>query len=192
MTKNTFHFNEDPQQGLSFFGPRLQRHRVFNRHGAVVPLIAILLPVFCIFIAFAVDYGVISLSKHELQNAADAGAVAAIESYFQNNELGDLAANEVITNSQLIGDNIDFDIGESIEYGRWDADSGTFTLIPRTSTAGARDTSGTSIPPGANAARVTLLRSPENGNGISLFFAPIFGTDFATVSARGIASAAAT
>ena len=192
MTKNTFCSIWDQRLGLSFFGPRRQRHRVFNRHGAVVPLIAILLPVFCIFIAFAVDYGVISLSKHQLQNAADAGAVAAIETYFQNTEFGDQAANEVITNSQLLGTNIDFDIGESIEYGRWDADSEMFTLIPRTSTAGKHDTSGTSIPPGANAARVTLLRSPENGNGISLFFAPIFGTDFATVTARGIASAAAT
>ena len=210
MTNNKNFIVRGPQTGLSFSSPRRQSRLVRNRggsvyrngsfyrggtvyrNGSVVPLIAILLPVFCIFIAFAVDYGVISLSRQQLQNAADAGAVAAIETYFQDIELGDQAASDVITNSQLMGSNIDFDIGQSIEYGRWDADTGAFTVITRTSSAGAKDTSGTSIPPGANAARVNLIRSAENGNAIGLFFAPIFGTDFATVNVSSIASAAAT
>ena len=190
MNRNSILISGGPPRGLTLFETKRRSRITLNRNGSVVPLIAFLLPVFCIFIALAVDYGVISLGKHQLQNAADAGAVAAIETYFKNIEYGDEAANEVITNSQLLGSFIDFDIGESIEYGTWDADAETFAVIPRTSSAGADDVSGTSIPPGANAARVTLIRTPENGNGVSLFFGPIFGTDFASVSARGIASAA--
>ena len=160
-----------------------------NRNGSVIPLIAILLPIFCVFIALAVDTGLISVGKHELQNAADAGAVAAIETYFKNIEYGDEAAHEVINNSYLLGANIEFDVGESIEYGTWDSDSDTFTQIPRTATAGKNDVSGSSIPPGADAVRVTLRRSPDTQNGIGLVFGPVFGADFATVEASAIASA---
>ena len=191
MNKTSFSITGGPSFGLTFL--RRQRHCRFalNRNGSVVPLIAFLLPVFCVFIALAVDFGVISLGKHQLQNAADAGAVAAIETYFKNLESSDEAANEVITHSQLLGSSIEFNIGQSIEYGSWDSTADTFTVISRKGSAGAQDISGTSIPEGANAARVTLTRSPENGNAVGLFFGPIFGQDFASVSAFSIASASA-
>ena len=192
MTRKNFSLSERSSRTLACFDRSQQKRPMLNRNGSVVPLIAILLPLFCGLIALAVDYGIISVSREQLQNAGDAGAVAAIESYFQSTEFGDEAANEVITNNLLGRTKIDFDIGQSIEYGTWDGDSETFTVIPRTSTAGANDTTGASIPQGANAARVTLLRSPENGNGITLFFAPVIGTDFATVRTVSIASAAPT
>lgn len=168
----------------------IYRESTGQRKGGVVPFIAFLLPVFFIFIALAVDYGGISLAKHQLQNAADAAAMATMQVYMEERDQSDEAAFEVITSNRLQGRPIDFDIDQSIEYGTWDPDSSTFAPIsrngrPTTST----DFSGSSIPLGATAVRVTLRRDPADGNGLRLFLGPIFGTDHATVVARGIASA---
>ncbi len=59
-----------------------------RRTGAVIHLVALMLPIFIAFIAFAVDYGVINLAKHQLQNAADAGADAAIRTLARQRALG--------------------------------------------------------------------------------------------------------
>lgn len=50
-----------------------------QRRGAVAPLMAILAIPLLGMIAFAVDIGYIALSKSELQNAADAAALAAVD-----------------------------------------------------------------------------------------------------------------
>ncbi len=164
-----------------------------RRTGVVAPLVAFVLPLLFVFITLAVDYGTISVAKQQLQNAADAAAEASVNAYFEDRELGDQAAQEVITNNILLGDTIDFDIRRSVDYGTWDANTRQFSPLERTGQPNASDDySGSSIPIGATAVRVTLARTPENGNGLNLFFAPIFGTDHATVVAQGIASVSPT
>ena len=164
-----------------------------NRRGAVAPFIALLLPVFIAFIAFAVDYGVINVAKHELQNAADAGADAGIRVLLQERTEADHAAFLAVTGNRLLGDNITFDVRRDVQYGNWDNDTRTFIEIPREGyTPGSgdpNDISGTTIPSGANAVRVRLIRSANFDNAIPLFFAPIIGTQFAEIQATAIASA---
>ncbi len=152
----------------------------------MVPLVAVLLPIFIALVAFAVDYGVISIAKLQLQNAADAGAMAAMMAHADDPKMADLAAVETITSNRLFGHEIEFSLEQSVEYGNWDSDSQTFTPIKRIGSVA--DNSGASIPNGATAVRVRLIRSKERGNGIRLFFAPVLGrTDFANVGAEAIA-----
>ena len=162
------------------------------RRGAIVHFVAILLPFFIAFIALAVDFGVVNVAKHELQNAADAGADAAIRLLTSDRPAADGAAFEAVTGNRLLGDNISFDVRRDVRYGNWDDDARTFTEIPRvgyTSGSGAPDDiSGTTIPAGANAVRVRLTRSARFGNPIPLFFAPVIGTRFAEIQATAIAT----
>ena len=152
----------------------MQPHR-----GAIVPLVAVLLPVFLALVALAVDIGVISIAKQQLQNAADAGAVAALIAYQRNPNNGDQAALETMNAQEFLGDNLDFDLVQSVSYGQFNADTNQFTEIPR----GSDNT----IPQGAQAVRVQLIRSPNNGNAVNLFFAPLIGVDRATIVAEAIA-----
>ena len=59
-------------------------------------------------------------------------------------------------------------------------------MIPRTSGSNII-AQGETIPQGAQAVRVRLIRSPENDNAVNLFFAPIIGVERATVVAEAIA-----
>ena len=163
---------------------------VQTRKGNVISFVAFAIPVFFVFIALAVDYGAISLGKHQLQNAADAGAIAAMETYSSERAHADRAAYEVINHNRLNGRAIDFKIEESVEYGSWDQDTQTFTPINRVGRPSKPDdVTGSSIPLGASAVRITLRRNRADGNGLNLFFAPIFGTDQANLVATAIASA---
>ncbi|MDA8563438.1 pilus assembly protein [Mariniblastus sp.] len=165
-----------------------------NRQGAITYLFAILLPVIIAFIAFAVDYGVINNAKHELQNAADAGASAGIQLLMSDPEKADRAARDAVTANHLVGEFITFDVRRCVEYGTWDPErTPKFEPIPRTGyTPGSGDpddVSGTTIPDGATAVRVTLVRSTDRNNAIPLFFAPVIGTKHAEITAIAIASA---
>ena len=161
-----------------------------NRRGAIIHFVAILMPVFIAFVAFGVDYGVINVAKHELQNAADAGASAGIQLLMQDPSEADHAAREAIIANTLVGEHIAFDVLEDIEYGTWDSETRKFTKIDREQGAsGPDDVSGTSIPSGASAIRVRLVRSRERNNTIPLFFAPVIGIKNSEITAIAIASA---
>lgn len=150
-----------------------------QRHGAIVPLVAVLLPLFLIMVAFAVDIGVISVAQTQLQNAADAGAVAALTAYQRNPANGDQAGLETMNAHNFLGNNLEFDVVQSIAYGQFNAETNVFIELPRGG--------GNAIPQGAQAVRVRLIRSPENNNAVNLFFAPIIGVERATVFAEAIA-----
>ena len=155
-------------------------------------LAAFLLPMFIAMVALAVDYGVIVSARQQLQNAADAGALSALLTLQKDPDKADQSGYESINGNLLLGRAIELDVGLDIEYGTWDPDSSTFTVIPRKSNvASSTDVSGTTIPDGATAVRVTLTRSQARSNGVGLFFAPIFGTEFAQLDVVAIASGTA-
>jgi Flp pilus assembly protein TadG len=57
----------------------MTRHKRPRRHAAIVPLAALLLTVFVGMLAFSIDLGYIVMVRAELQNAADAAALAGAE-----------------------------------------------------------------------------------------------------------------
>ena len=55
-----------------------------SRRGSAAPLVAVTMPVLIAFTALSVDYGYVVLSKSQLQNVADAAALAGASAYFSN------------------------------------------------------------------------------------------------------------
>jgi len=79
-------------------GRRSQECRL--RRGSVAPLVAVTVPAIMGFVALSVDYGYVAATKAQLQNAADAAALAGASAYFSNagmrtsdTELTDLATS---------------------------------------------------------------------------------------------------
>ena len=163
-----------------------------NRKGSIVPLTAILLPLFIALIAFAVDYGVIVVSRHDLQNAADAASIGTLQTLTTNREEADLAAFEILSANLLNNRPIEFDMQQDVHYGTWDSETRTFTQIDRDGTVAAvGDTSGDTIPDGVSAVRIRLTRTTERANGIPLFFGRMLGTSFAHIRVEAISSVTA-
>ena len=166
--------------------------RFNSRRGVIVPFIAILLPLFVVLIAFAVDYGSIVVSRHELQNAADNASIGALQTLVSSHDDADLAAFEILSASLLRGSSITFDMQQDVSYGTWDSDNRVFTEIDREGTVASKgDTSGETIPDGVTAVRIRLTRSVERGNALPLFFGTLLGKSFADVTVEAISSGSA-
>ena len=171
---------------------KLARTNRHDRKGSVVVLVAILLPLFIALIAFAVDYGVIVVSRHELQNAADAASISTLETLVRNHDDADLAAFETLSASRLHGRSITFDMQQDVHYGSWNSETREFTETERNGTvASTGDTTGATIPNGVSAVRIRLSRTRERGNGIALVFGRLLGTAFAEINVEAISATTA-
>lgn len=148
----------------------MKRCALARRKGSVVVLVAVLLPVFFILAALAIDLGRIGLARSRLQAAADAAALAAVEELpYENNAL--------VAAQKIGGFNLAEESGivanDDVECGIWSGD--TLTFAP-------------SAPSQANAVRVTARLSEENGNALSLFFGGFVGILSTDVSASAVAT----
>lgn len=154
------------------------------QHGGVAILFALVLPVLLGFAALAVDLARLHLTKAELQNAADAAALAGARSL---SDAGGLpynwtaaeasalsVARRNIANTAQIQDAF-------IETGYWNL---------QTPSLGLRDTSESGVPLTGDlaAVRATIaISSTDNSGPLNLFFAPILGIDESDVQATATA-----
>ncbi|MBX3432410.1 MAG: VWA domain-containing protein [Pirellulales bacterium] len=143
---------------------RRRRPRGADRRGAMLALIALLLPVVLLFMGFAVDLAYMQTTRMELRAAADAAARAGATALSQT---GDEAAarrvasqiaqrNEVAGQAMLLRDS-DIEIGRSTLQS-----SGKWAFTPGRSPS--------------NAVRVTAPRNASSrGGSVSLFFGGLIG-----------------
>lgn len=141
--------------------------------GAVAITVAIMAPVLIGMAALAVDVAYYRSVHNQLQTAADAAALAAV----QNLDSETSAVNAAI---EFANRNVPANYGTvttpaTIELGTYDAETRTFT-------------SSNGIWIDINAVRVTAERSPEHGNEMKRFLGRILGDG--SVSARASAVAA--
>ena len=145
-----------------------KRHRRIpsrNRRGAVMVLIAVVLPVFCLMAAFAVDVAWMQLVRVELCTATDSAARAGAKtlSMVQSIPLARAAAKDAAMQNLVAGQPLqisdaDVQFGQSAE----NPSTGKFVFDPR----------GTPI----NAVRVDGLRTAGSTAGpVNLFFGGILG-----------------
>ena len=162
-----------------------------NQHGAVLVFVALLLIVLLGIAALAVDIGYVAITRNELQNAADAAALAGageLGSIYDAQtpplSLNSTQAGAVATVALTVGQQNEAagqppNIGTSdIVIGYWDSHVNTFSNAPPTGR----------IP---NAVRVTAR--PSVGGitplgSVTTFFANIFGIANVAVSATATAS----
>ncbi len=159
-----------------------------NERGVVAILCALLLPVLIGFVAFSIDIGNVVLVKNELQNSADATALAAAACLFGRTDCGNLnaatpdwstaitrgtnfAKNNSVANSPVK------DV--TIDYGYWDIASLNPSLQALPYTPKSTD---------APAIRVTVNKTSGKNNGeLNTFFAKIWGINSVPVSASAVA-----
>ena len=149
------------------------RRKVHNnnaRRGTVVVFTAVSLTVLIGFTALAIDVGYMYAVQADLQEAADAAALAGAQ----------LLPDDVAAVTEAI-DYADYNLPgygmvldpSDVEIGNWDTVAKVFAVA------------GTPV----NAVRVQTRRAEVNGNPLSMFFAGVLGVTQADVSATATARA---
>ncbi|MHC4266418.1 MAG: pilus assembly protein TadG-related protein [Planctomycetota bacterium] len=167
-------------------------HRLKDQRGVSAIIIAIVLAVLIGFAALAIDIGYLYATRNELQNVADAAALAAAgqlgfiylqmtsseqEDYvYDPNDLEDQnivdSAQAVGTANMAGGENVSI-LEDEVQVGIWEMTDRLFTETPNQ----------------PNAVRVTTRRDDTVITGkVILFFAKILGIDEAAVTAKATAA----
>jgi Flp pilus assembly protein TadG len=147
-----------------------------NRQGSIAILAALFLVITFAFVAFSIDFGYIVVTKSELQNAADAGALSGARKLSKGRQEAITAAQLWASRNKAAGQSVETVVTQDIEIGRWDDATASFIVIPETSNE---------VP---TAVRVTCRRTMSRGNALNLFFGSILGTSNADVLAVSIAA----
>jgi Flp pilus assembly protein TadG len=168
-----------------------------NEKGVTIALVAILMTVLVMFVALAVDLGHLYVARNELQNAADAGALAGAHELYvgSNATLVNEGANQIahdaaIANqSEKLAVEVNWTDGNEgdVQRGHWSFANETFT--PNSSLAPVDLVGVTTAELDANtdfinAVQVTARRQ---GTPVASFFAGIFGLDSFIMSAQATA-----
>jgi len=177
---------------------RLRPHTpLINENGVTIVLVAILMTVLVMFVALAVDLGHLYVARNELQNAADAGALAGAHELYvgSNATLVNEGANQiaydaaVANQSEKVAVEVNWTSGNEgdVQRGHWSFATGTFTpngsLAP-VDLVGVSTADLDNDPNFINAVQVTARRQ---GTPVESFFAGIFGLDSFIMSARATA-----
>lgn len=156
--------------------PATRRRAGARRRGAIAVLAALLLVAGVAFLAFAVDFGHIELTENQLQNGADATALAAARQLPHGREAVVEAALKWGDKNLAAGEKLNLNSEEDIELGYWDPELAVFQVIHPNSEQPF------------NAVKVTARRTEQRGNPLKLFFAPVIGTNHANIQVSAIAA----
>lgn len=149
-----------------------QQHR---RRGSVVVYALLAMGISFPFLALAIDLGRIAVVRAELQNAADAAALAGA-SVLRNGQSASQTAAETFGEYNSVNRNNAEILTSDIEIGRWNSSTRTFNTL------------NSSVMVNANAVRVTVQINTARNNELPLFFAPLFGRDFTELEATAVAA----
>ncbi len=154
------------------------RRRASARRGSILVLSAIMMVFIVGIIALAVDTGVITLARTQLQCAADSAAIAAADSLSTGTSAAQTAAQTFAQDNKAGGAAVSLVIASDVTFGTWSTTTNTFTAL-----------SGAAIS-SANAVQVTCRMANSRSNALNLFFAPLFGLNHVDVSATATATKA--
>jgi hypothetical protein len=149
-----------------------------RKRGSVLVWVAAFVSLFVAILGLGCDWGYVLLVVHQLQNAADAAALAAAQQVSTDQVLARDAAIAVAHANKAANETVELyrNDGNAAEgdivIGRFDRDTQVFT--PGTS--------------GPNAVKVVARRTTGSLNGpLGLIFAPAYGVDSSEVARSGIA-----
>ncbi|MEW6387493.1 MAG: pilus assembly protein TadG-related protein [Thermodesulfobacteriota bacterium] len=160
----------------------------FGEKGAITPILAVGMVAMLGILALGIDLGQLFLAKGELQNIADAAALAGARKLVQakdpaNPQVAGVYCDEALAAAQAcvqenrsLGEQITLGAGDVV-YGKWNLQTGTF------------DSQGCSADPmQVNAVQVTVRRGEGGTNPpITTFFAGIFGATSLNSQATAVA-----
>jgi Flp pilus assembly protein TadG len=148
---------------------------VHRRRGIAMIYAVIAMVCLCAFVSLAVDLGRVQVAKTELMRAADAAARAAATELSKGSNLTTIqnAAVNIANANKCDGSAIALNSATDIEFGTWDPDAESFTVL------------GTYT--SANAVRVTARRTNATSNAIPLAYGRVVGRASCDVKASAIA-----
>jgi Flp pilus assembly protein TadG len=153
-----------------------RRKRKHARSGVIIVLTAVLMAIMVGVIAFAADCGTIALARTQLQAAADSAAIAGTDALIGGTSVAQSSAQNAGQANQAGGASVSIAVSSDVQLGTWNSSTGTFTALTGTAQSNA------------SAVKVTCRLSKSRGNGLTLFFAPIFGISTDDVSASAVAT----
>ena len=154
--------------------------RAASEHGAILIQVGLLVLVVSAFAMFVVDYGVLWVSRHQAQNAADAGALAgatalALDDFDDRTDTGaaKLAAREFALANGVWGEQPDVDMTTDVRF---------YSDAPAEFPASCSND---------DCIRVDVYRNQTRGNPLPTFFGWLVGVIDQGVRATATAQAAA-
>jgi Flp pilus assembly protein TadG len=166
----------------------ISSHKLLDQKGSTIVLVAVSLVALIAFVSLAVDVGYMLIARNELQNAADAAALAGTRymgkmayegkqlpvnlSTYQAAIIS--AAKNAALNNSVAGTRIATINDSDVIIGKWDN-----STTPPSFTAGLEN---------ANAVRVTVRRESGSNGTIPTFFAGIFQINAAEANAEATAA----
>lgn len=158
-----------------------------RRRGSIATFALVVLVIFFAMLAFALDVGLIEVTRTQLQRTADSAATAAVWELIDE-QVAVGSANSSITteNARDTAEQyaaLNTVLGSGPALAESDVQIGY--LADPTDPDEEMDTSGTNPP---NAVRVLVRRTTDQNGEVPLFFAKLLGTDSARRSARATAA----
>ncbi len=174
---------------------RIGRHRrALRRRGSIVVLSALLMVALAAMIAFAVDVGYLQVAKTQLQQAADAAALAATAELVDDDVLGgtaDLSAETTSARSMAVtyaAANKVGSVSPAIDSNSSNSASGDIVIGYLQNPSDPTQSMDFSDPDQANAVQVLVQRTANSNGEVHLFFARILGTESQGVTATATAA----
>jgi hypothetical protein len=167
---------------------RLTKHKT-TRRGAIAPLTAILLIPLLAMVAFSVDLAYLVTVQTDLQNVADASALAGAQELIVPYVLWSLPGQTSTTQHALRSNAISAARQAAKDYASANVAGGVnITLLDSDIEVGYTDGQGNynPNPPDStfpNTVHITVRRDTTANTSVSMFFAPVLGTNSVDLSA---------
>lgn len=165
-----------------------------KRRGAIIPLAALLAVFLLGLVGFAVDVGWMTVSQAELQNAADAAALAGAGPLMDGFVLYNLPGN-ALNQSTILADAKANAITKAKEYGGYNGAGGvsSLTILDSDVEFGNTDANGVYTPSSTltgfpNTIKVTVRRDTTANGNLTLFFGRAMGQSTTTLTATASAT----
>lgn len=167
-----------------------------DRRGVIAVLTALLLVMMVALLAFAIDVGYLQVAKTQLQQAADAAALAATAELIDDEALAsgatDLSDEIAVARSRAVQYGAANPVGASAPIVDPNSSNSTGGNVVVGYLANPSDQSQTmnfdNLNQQANAVQVSVVRSASQNGEIGLFFGRVFGKHSSAVSATATAA----
>ena len=167
--------------------PHIQR----NQEGSVAILSGLVLLALLGFATLGIDIANLLVARNELQNAADAGALAGAQVLYNDagtevNINANQTAYDTATSNKSQGSTIEINAGD-IERGHWRFATETFTHNDATSPVDLWNVSEAVLDANLNFINAVKVTARRNATPVASFFAGIFGYEDFQLEAEGVA-----
>jgi Flp pilus assembly protein TadG len=157
-------------------------NRMHPRRAAVIPFFALMLIPLLGMLAFSIDAGYMALVRSDLQNAADAAALAGAEQlqslYVQYNQPGQTSQTSILTQATT-NSGASSPMATAIRFAGYNKAGNVKLSVPNADvTFGFTDAKGNYTSPYSgfpNTIQVTVRRDRAANGSLKLFFGPVLG-----------------